>query len=82
MIVFLVHIRGSDHEISGGFRIGDGNIVYLRNTKERLYVRVVRRCGQRVRKEDHQVDPAPVSYTHLDVYKRQVDICTLYSSMQ
>ena len=45
-------------KISGGFRIGDGNIVYLRNTKERLYVRVVRRCGQRVRKEDHQVDPA------------------------
>ena len=56
MFIGCAHQRRRDDKVCSRSRIGDGNIVNLGNTKQCLHIGIVGLSGQRIRKEDNQVD--------------------------
>lgn len=58
VLVVRSHVFGSNHKVRRGLIYCHGNIVDLGNTHQRLDVRVVRLCGERVGKEYHKVNHA------------------------
>ncbi len=54
--VCLIHIPGCKHEIRSSKIIGYRNIIYDRNSKKRLDIRIMRLCFQRIPQKDHKVN--------------------------
>jgi hypothetical protein len=54
--VFLIHVGTCDEKIGGRAIVGDRNIVHLRNAKQSLDVGIMRLGGERVGKEDDDID--------------------------
>ena len=51
VIICLIHQRGMNHKISSRHIIGNRYIIHLSDTEQRLDIRIMRLCCQRIGKE-------------------------------
>ena len=58
MIVFLVDEIRCDDKVSRRLVVGDRNVIDLCDTKQCLYIRVMRLCRKRIGEENDQIDLA------------------------